>query len=270
MFRRQRETVQALREVVAEARARTGDHPSPEALLAYHDRELPAARAESIRDHLSVCPSCVQLVIDLAAFPGLRPRPPAPDLSPAEVGRRWGAFRGRLAAEGLLPAAPAAENARRGARHPRSRLLPALAALSLLTTIGLGLWAGLLHRRLAELSRPHDDVHLVDLVPITGRVQRGLEPGPVAAAAASERLLLLLNLFEPRDDPGYRIEIFAGDEEGAPPVWSRTGVRRAADGNFVLALPPGFLRPGEHRIVVSAGAGGSYRVLATYQLVLTP
>ncbi|HMB52004.1 MAG TPA: zf-HC2 domain-containing protein [Thermoanaerobaculia bacterium] len=42
-------------------------HPAAEELVAYHRRELAAAAAEELREHLADCTECADLVLDLAA-----------------------------------------------------------------------------------------------------------------------------------------------------------------------------------------------------------
>lgn len=45
-----------------------GAHPDPEELVAYQERRVSDPRQEEIAEHLSLCPDCAGLVLDLAAF----------------------------------------------------------------------------------------------------------------------------------------------------------------------------------------------------------
>jgi len=51
-------------------------HPAPTELVAYHRRRLHPHAGERIRDHLSRCAACADLVLDLARH-GVLPAPPA-------------------------------------------------------------------------------------------------------------------------------------------------------------------------------------------------
>ncbi|MEM9552926.1 MAG: hypothetical protein AAGC60_01605 [Acidobacteriota bacterium] len=54
------------------------EHPTPEVLLAYHERRLPSPAREALLDHLALCPRCSRAVLDLARFPRIEARAPDP------------------------------------------------------------------------------------------------------------------------------------------------------------------------------------------------
>jgi hypothetical protein len=104
-----------LAQLVVAERHRQGParHAAAETLTAYHAGTLGDAEAESLRDHLAVCPHCARLLLDLAAFvdtplgaadAGADPRAaghagadassPASADAPADAG--WEALRRRL------------------------------------------------------------------------------------------------------------------------------------------------------------------------------
>ena len=59
---------EAMRARAAEARRGLGEHPPVATLVAYHGGRLSPEEEESLRDHLTLCPECQELVLDLAAF----------------------------------------------------------------------------------------------------------------------------------------------------------------------------------------------------------
>lgn len=57
------ELAQPLAELVEERRRSLGDHPDPRRLLAYRAGELPAEEQEGMREHLSLCGDCLDLLL---------------------------------------------------------------------------------------------------------------------------------------------------------------------------------------------------------------
>jgi hypothetical protein len=85
-------------------------HPGVEDVAAYCAGELPAAAAEALLEHLSVCRECAQLAREVPAF--LQPPAAAEEEKLVEArSASWEAFRTRLRAEPASPAAPPATEA---------------------------------------------------------------------------------------------------------------------------------------------------------------
>jgi hypothetical protein len=257
------EVSEAIRAFAAEERKGRTPHVLPEDLLAYQEGQLSEEESEAIRDHLEVCPECAGLVLDLARFPEIEPAAAAAGLSEEQ---RWEALRARLEEEGDLgPASP------QGRETPlqRSRPLSGLLAAGLAAAcLGLALWVLVLQQRLAELSRPAGRIAVSSLVPReTGaeRAPEGIEPTAVPAWA--DRVLLILNLFEPRSYSAYQVEIFDAPD-GGEKVWSSRDLHRAADGSFAFEVPRAFLPAGSYRIELSGLAGSRIDPLAVYNLLL--
>jgi hypothetical protein len=57
------ELAQPLGELVEERRRSLGDHPDPRRLLAYRAGELPPEEEEGMREHLSLCDDCLDLLL---------------------------------------------------------------------------------------------------------------------------------------------------------------------------------------------------------------
>ncbi len=244
----------ALRELAAEERRRLGaEHPDPDALLAYQRGELPAAEAERVRDHLALCRECGDLVLDFAAFPALEPPEGSPRLDRREIGERW---------RDLQAAA-----ADRGPLWTRSKVVLPLAAAFLLAVVGLGAWNLVLRQRLERAAGPQGDVVMVVLNP-ESRVIRGVSPQVVAIPATAERVVVNLAVGEPRDFPGYAIDLTDG---AGVSLVRDLPVQRAPspNENFSPELPAWRLAPGEYRIELYGVRDGARERLERYSFRVT-
>jgi Putative zinc-finger len=85
----------ALRALRERSRHRLAEHPTVEALAAYHEDRVSPAEQEALREHLTLCSECRGLVLDLARFDELgrdeEGEPVGRDLDSA-----WDALRSRL------------------------------------------------------------------------------------------------------------------------------------------------------------------------------
>jgi hypothetical protein len=159
-------------------------HADAERLVSYLRAELPGAEADLLREHLTTCRECIELLLDLEAFERGGAAAAADGAERAASWRRllavrpWertagGADEGDPAAGGAGAAAePPAERPparRRWRPSPRTALgarvhpgLAALLAASLAATAGLAVWSFRLERR---LSAPRPDQPIVELLP---------------------------------------------------------------------------------------------------------
>jgi hypothetical protein len=249
------------RTLVEKARDRLTNHPSPDELLAYQRRDLPAATEEQIQEHLSLCASCARVVLDLETFPEVEPVVEH-SLPAGRITTAWEELREKT---GIVAPGPASF-----LRSPRPLLAVlasrgfsyALAGCLLAAVVGLTLRVGQLQYTVGELREPHVNVFLADLLPTAeGRTRsQGGRPRIVRLPAGSDRMLLL---------PGYLLEI--EDSEGRL-VWTRRSLARSPDGNFTLEVPRGFLVPGVHHLRLYGLAAGEPEAdrepLAAYNLEL--
>lgn len=261
----------AVRAFARQKRKESTPHPLPEALLAYHQGQLSPEESEEMREHLVLCESCSDLVLDLGSFPEIEPVDPASQASEdAVTDRRWESLRTRLRGEGGGGPAPGRAR-RKPSRHALFLLPPvsgALAAGLAAVSLGLAFWGLSLHQRLAELSRPAVRIAVSSLVPretAAARDEGGAEPASFPAWA--DRLLLILNLFEPRSYSAYQVEIFDA-LEGGRSIWRSGDLRRSHDGNFAFEVPRSFLPAGAYRIELSGLDGSRRDRLAVYNLFL--
>jgi hypothetical protein len=262
------EVAAAVRIFAERARRGLKPHVTPEDLLAYHEGQLADSESELIRDHLTVCEQCATLVLDLASFPNVEALEPESQLSDTALAQRWDSFQGRLRQEGDLSPAPALKPSVPAVSWRRHPLPLALAAGLFAASLGLTFWAVTLQRRLDGFSRPAAHVYISSLIPhemSATRAQAVAEPTAVPAWA--DRILLILNLFEPRSYPAYQVEVF-DTSRGGKKVWSSRDLRKAPDGSFAFEVPRSFLPAGSYHIELSGLEGARQYRLAVYELLL--
>jgi hypothetical protein len=234
------------RALAEEARGQLAVHPSPDELLAYQRHGLSPAGEDRIQEHLSLCPDCIGVILNLESFPEVEPMAER-RLPAARIAAAWDEFREKAGTS------PPTTVRSRWLPRPMERFLSsrglayALAGCLLAAAVGLFLQVGQLRHTVGELQAPRINVSLGDLVPAAGDRTRGqgVRPQVVQLPAGSDSLLLLLNLADFRSFPGYLLEI---EDTAGRIVWSRSGLARSPDGNFTLEVPRGFLRPGVHRL----------------------
>lgn len=242
---------QAIRRMAAQERRALTGHPDPEELLAYHERQLPEASAEGIRDHLARCPECARVVLDFEAFPDLEPPGEEHRLASADVERERRALEARI-------------EARSRPVWQRHQVLLPLAATLLLAAVGLGLWSVQLLQRLESATGPRGDVVIVaDLRPVSEPLR-----GPRPTAEVPEwagRGVVLLSLRPGEEHRAYRVDVTAPDGRL---LVSDLPVRRTRDGVLALELPRELLQPGELRVELSGLEAGAWEPVAEYRLEL--
>ena len=240
---------QAIRRMAADDRRSPPDHPDPEELLAYHERQLPEPGAERIRDHLARCPECAQVILDFEAFPDLEHPGEEHRLTPADVERERRALEARI-------------DARFRPLWQRHQVLLPLAAALFLGALGLGAWALTLQQDLERAVGPRGDVWIVaDLRPVSEPL-RGPEPAARVPDWA-ERAVLLLSLRPGQEHAAYRVDVVS---PGGRRLVSDLPVRRAPDGLLAVELPRELLAPGELRLDLRGSEGGAWEQVARYRV----
>ena len=226
-------------------------HPTPDELLDYHVRDASPEQRERIQDHLTLCPQCVQAVLDLDRFPNLPISGPE-RLSSTELVAEWELFR---------------ERAKQARSYSGRRFLPwSLAAALLIAIAGAGIQMTRLQRQVEDLSQPRGGVELLDLFPVDGELERVEEEREgVQLLPWSDRLVLILNLADVRSFPEYEAEILTA--EGRE-VWRGGGLRRTPEGTFALEVPRRFLPVGSYRIRLFTGTSHGRILVAEYSLLV--
>ena len=149
----------ALRELAAEESADIGPHVGLKRLIAYRRGTLPTAEREGLQEHLSLCPRCAGLLLELRDFEAASAGGGAP--GPESLRQNaWESLARRLPWK-VSAIRPIAGAARRGSPGPgfqrnlrAPRFLVGLAAALLLAVLGLSIWAAVtLQRERQRLSR---------------------------------------------------------------------------------------------------------------------
>ena len=270
----------AVRALSAEARRDLETHPSSDEILDYHRQALSAGPAESLRDHLAICPDCARRALDLAALsqPELFLEDGEP---PAETAAaQWRAVRDRLDQEGLLTAGAARSGepersvvtAFPGVKHNLfgSVLFAyATAALFFLVSLVTSAWLFLELRRAAG---PRAGPQLVDLQPVEVIQRDGaVAPAPPIDGRADSVLILSVSSVDPaRLDlgpdgrpagGGYRAEIVDLRHPQRPVVWSHDHLE-LTENICTIGLPGRALAAGAYGIRLYTAGGES---LAEYR-----
>ena len=148
------ELKEVFREAAAESSGRGSEHLELEELVAYHCGQRSAADEQRIQDHLVLCESCTEMLLDLAAFPDLECKE-SQELSTGELSARWALISKEL----KFPAeAPDTTRKKEGWRLWNIPvLLPAympyaIAATLLVAAVGLFVWVAQLRRENRRLS----------------------------------------------------------------------------------------------------------------------
>jgi len=236
---------------VAAARSRALEgHPTPQNLVDYQLGVLPAESVELVQEHLSLCPECAQVVLDLTAFTSAHASEHA--LPAADLERDWQVVERRLRAEAARADAP----------PPISRRLIWALAASLALSLGLAVWTFTLRGALSEARQPRADIARLDLAPAVPGARRNADaPTPIHLRPAQGRLLLLLNLGDLRTFPRYRLELL--DATGHV-LWADSSVHRNDDGTFLLEIPTRMLRSEAYRVRLYGGRDIATIPLAAY------
>lgn len=234
------------------------EHPTPETLAAHRAGELSAELDESVQQHLVECGDCTELVLDLEHFKKLAEAPEVEqsetELSEFEVAAAWRRQRTRLREASFFDT---------GGRRPW-RLLQAVAASLLVTTLGLTVWVVELRRTVQEFRQPEFNVPIINVEPADS--MRSPQAAPtIEIPSEVGRWILILNPTVGHDYPEYRVAFTALDGSWA---WSRNGLHESPSGNFVLEMASDFVPAGSCHIVLSGLRDGRSDQLEDYTVVV--
>lgn len=249
-------------------------HPPVDAWIDYHAGKTSNKDAEALREHLSRCRLCVDLVLDLDAFAELSPTGDATaDFERAAV---W-----RTVKHGILDDQHdgAVEQTERDLGQGNNRgevahhapigrrwLTAAVGTAAMLfAAIGLSQHSARteLESQVAELTRLQPNVEIVDLRP--GARERSSRGVDATVEVPAGNVTLILHLEEDVDYPEYQLRIFDSKETEVDRI---TDLRISDVGNFSLGLAPGSLAAGDYELQLFGLVEGAEQRLEIYPIRL--
>jgi hypothetical protein len=232
-------------------------HPSPEQLVAYHERRLSPEEAEGVQAHLVACADCTAQLLELADLLDGEGVPGAEEISRADLDAAWQRQRERL-----RPAAPVVSlSERRADAPPRRRSWATAASLALAASLAFVVVAQ--WRTIERLKQPRANPPLVNLAPADS-VQRGSWETPeLRLPAGTERVWVILNPDEELDSSPYGVEVAtaAGDV-----VLRLRDLRVSEAGNFRLEIPRAILETGDYKVLLLREPVGRRQVVEEFDL----
>jgi anti-sigma factor RsiW len=223
-------------------------HPSPEQLIAYAERRLPAQEADALREHLAACPDCTAELLGLAEL-FEEEVGEGSEVSPADLDAAW--------ARRLPQTGPRADNVK-PLRRAWNATVPLALAAALLAVVALVQW-----RTIVRLSQPQANPPLINLEP-AGAVRQG-DPASLELRLAPEmpRAWVILNPVTDLDDGGYDVDLAASDGRT---VLRWEGLRRSEAGNFRLEIPGEILQAGDYRFLLTRPSAAGRHIVEEFRL----
>jgi hypothetical protein len=270
----------ALRALAARERRALDDHPTPETLGAYRDGELPPDAAETLRDHLALCPDCAEMLLDFATFEQFTPPEESASLTDSDVGAAWQRMQQRLAPvvevakvvemvetpeaapvvaqekkPAPLPFVPRASEYEPVVLRRRLRTAYAIAATLAVGVVGLSMWGGVLQGRLRDLSKPRVNLGFVYAFSEDNK-ERGESSGEVLSGKTPVLVIEPTDL-PPADDYGVEVR-----NPGGALILKTSGLVPSR-GSFSMELPSAQLSPGSYRVELFGVTGSGWQKLDT-------
>ncbi|MBI4905960.1 MAG: zf-HC2 domain-containing protein [Acidobacteria bacterium] len=206
-------------------------HPSPEAIVQFVYGSLGDSDRIAFQRHIDECAACREEVEMTRQSKAAMPAPPRHNL-------RWLA----LAAAVLLAVAGPITYLYRQALQREAILLAR---------------ASNLEQQLGRLRQPTASARVVDLLPEAFRQRSEIIPPITTIPSASPETLFLLNSQIPMSERGCEVLL----EREATTLWQSAAGERGSNGEFLVRIPAGFLKPGDHSLHVVCGhSRETYRV----------
>lgn len=237
----------AYREVIERSRARLGDPPTPEELIAWSRGELPESEAERIRELLACYPDlAAALAGDSEAF-----EDEAPVLSREQLAMDWELLQQRMAPS-VAPHVVASQAAKQpGGWRRWSTPVPVLATFLL-----VGLFVYLLstiNTLRKERNGPRENVER--LVLLENRTRGGPpSPSPVTLQPTTKYIVLALTVAADVRTDRLRVELRDLDANPPKVVW-KSVITRGGDGTFSFEVPRSFLMSQTYGVNLYAETG---------------
>jgi hypothetical protein len=244
---------QAVRDaMIADDRAKLGEPPTVDELLAYERGELSKENTERVQQLLIAYPELARAYA--TPFPSDDAQPGDSDyLAEDVIGRQWNAFRAGNRSGGT--------NLAGGSSNVRVlqfwRGLTAIAA-ALAAVFGAMLWQARL-----EALRPHVLPEAAVLTP-DGR-RGGSEPPQAAITPIGDSVLFVVSLIGPTDYETYRLELVSSQSHKR--LWSSEPLRTTGSSNsFNVEIPSRALPAGTYQLIAYGLRGNAQEQVATYTI----
>lgn len=239
----------ALRHLAEQKRRALTSHPTPQELAAYHAGELPPEAEARILDHLSICPECSDLLLDLSGFADLKPPEGVPELTDAQVEQDWQKLRAKMGQREPERAPAPVVPIRPTAKPERSFWLPIAASLLAVAGFSFGMYQSI---QVGKLSRQLQQPSLAEIFDAQEQTRSGNEGETVERM--SSQTGVFIPLYAPFEDPISRVEI---RNEMDIVLWNLDSPEKNAVG---LNVPGELLKPGTYRIVLYGSEGSESEI----------
>jgi len=242
---------QAVRDaLIADDRARLGEPPSVDELLAYERGELSKENAERVQQLLVAYPELARAYA--TPFPSDDAQSGDPDyLGAVVIDRQWNAFR----AGNRIGAA----NVSGGSTARVLQFWPSIAAIAATVAIVFG---AMLWRTRAEMLRPRVLPEAAIFTP-DGR-RGGTEQSQAAITPTGDSLLLVVSLPGVTDYEMYRLELL--NRESQKRIWSSEPLRATISNSFNVEVPSRALPAGTYQVIAYGLRGDAQEQVAIYTI----
>ncbi|HXH38476.1 MAG TPA: hypothetical protein VNN08_07600 [Thermoanaerobaculia bacterium] len=224
--------------LIADDRAKLGEPPTVDELLAYERGELSQEDAKRVQQLLIAYPELAR------AYTTPFPSDDA-DLPDEVIDRQWNAFRAGNRADGD------------GARV--LQFWRGFAAIAATVAIVFG---GMLWHTHTELLRPHVLPEAAILTP-DGRRGVAEQPQP-AITPTGDSVLFVVSLIGPTDYETYRLELVRSESHER--VWSSEPLRATNSNSFNIEVPSRELPAGTYQVIAYGLRGNAREQVATYTI----
>jgi len=236
----------AHRAMLDEERARIGEPPTAEELLAYSRGELSHEDEERIAGLLACYPELARGIAEPIPAAGANPGE-AGYVSDAELAERWTMIRDQLP--------------QRTSSEPRGRVLQfwriaSGIAAALAVAFGAMLW-----QARSALGEPRVAGEQQMLLP--DRTRGAETETPPTVSTHDDTYVIVTPVTTEQPFAQYRVEIV---DESSRSLWKSAPLAAPANGNVAIVVPRTFLEPGRYRVVLSGVAATGEEKLETYSM----
>ena len=227
---------QAVRDAfIADDRAKLGEPPTVDELLAYERGELSKEDAERVQQLLIAYPELAR------AYATPFPSEDDGALPNEVIDRQWNAFR-------------AANTSGSGGRV--LQFWRGLAAIAATVAIGFGAMLWQAHR---ERLLPH----VLPAAELTPGGSRGLQ-GQTTIKPSGDSVLVVVSLVGQMDHDLYRLELVNNDSQKV--IWTSEPLRPNVSGSFYVEIPSRILPEGTYEVAAYGLRGNAQEPVATYPI----